>query len=320
MVLIATLLRTSRFEGETPLNASVRHLGIVTMVALVALRIGIGCHFYREGAAKLRDPKPYSAGFLGNAKGWFAPQFHNLVWDADGLARLDYEQTEKIWDEFHVRAGERLGFDEAQKKAAQQVFLARLGQLEWFLNSNADEIAEYRNGLVRRAKNHSDAARTEVASLKGQLEQIERDLGTLKRDLVPPIDQLWRGYQLEVNALATEAQKQRGMQSIPKPGRRTLDSESIDGLIRYFDVTIGVLLILGLFTRPAAILGAGFLASVIASQWPGSPGAVPVWPQFIEMLGLVVLAAIGAGQFAGLDRFLSPICRWCCRPKQGNQS
>jgi len=34
----------------------------------------------------------------------------------------------------------------------------------------------------------------------------------------------------------------------------------------------GVLLILGLFTRPTAIVGACFLASVIASQWPGSPG------------------------------------------------
>ena len=290
------------------------------MVALVALRIGIGLHFYREGAAKLRDPKPYSAGFFGNAKGWLAPVFHNLVWDADGVARLDGEQAAQIWDEFHVRAGQHFGFDDAQKQQAQKVFEARLEQLNWFLEDHADDVEEYRNGLVRRAKNQADTARNEVASLKGQLKKIDGDLATLKSDLVPPIDQLWRSYELQINALATDEQRRAGPLEIPKPGRRTLDSESIDGLIRYFDVTIGVLLILGLFTRPAAIIGACFLMSVIASQWPGSPGAAPVWPQFIEMLGLVVLAAIGAGQVAGLDRFLSPICRWCCRPKQGTNS
>lgn len=290
------------------------------MVALVALRIGIGLHFFREGAAKLQDPKPYSAGFFGNAKGWMAPMFHQLVWDADGLARLDREQTVQIWDEFHVRASQHFGFDEEQAKKAQQIFAARTGQLDWFLDSQADKIDEYRNGLVRRAKNRADAARTEVASLKGQLAWIDGDMASLKKDLVPPIDRLWRGYELDINGLATSEQQRGGPLSIPKPDRRTLDSESIDGLIRYMDITIGVLLILGLFTRPTAIVAACFLASVIASQWPGSPGAVPVWPQLIELLGLVVLAAIGAGQVAGLDRFLAPICGWCCRPKQGNKS
>lgn len=290
------------------------------MIALVALRIGIGLHFFREGAAKLRNPRPYSAGFLGNAKGWLAPMFHNMVWDADGMARLDREQTEQIWDEFHTRAGQHFGFDEAQAKQAQKIFEARSGQLNWFLDEHSEEIEEYRNGLRRLDSYRDDAARTQVASLRGQLARIEGDLASLKRDLVPPIDQLWRGYELDINALATDQQRARGTLSIPKPGRRTLDSESIDGIIRYFDVTIGVLLILGLFTRPTAIVAACFLASVIASQWPGSAGAAPVWPQLIELLGLVVLAAIGAGQIAGLDRYLGPVCRWCCRPKQGTKS
>jgi len=289
------------------------------MVALVALRIGIGLHFFREGAAKLRDPKPYSAGFFGNAKGWLAPVFHNMVWDADGLARLDREQTEQIWDEFHVRAGEHFGFDEEQKKQAVQIYETRVGQLRWFLESHADEIAEYRNGLERRARNQADEARNDVTSLKGQLATIDADLKSLKYELVPPLDQLWRGYEIDINGLARDEQRRGGLERIPQPGRRALDSESIDGVVRYFDITIGVLLILGLFTRPTAIVAACFLASVIASQWPGSPGAAPVWPQLIELLGLVVLASIGAGQVAGLDRFLGPVRQWCCRPKQGNK-
>ncbi len=290
------------------------------MVALVALRICIGLHFLGEGVAKFRNPKPYSAGFLSNAKGWLAPSFHRLVWDADGLARLDVDQTEQLWDTFRVQAGERLGFDDGQKKEAQRIFEARLGQLNWFLDQNADKVDEYRNGLVRRAENRRNEALHEVTSLRGQLYEIEADLNTLKGDLIPPIDQLWQGYELEINGLANDDQRRRGWQTLPKPGRRSLDSESIDSIIRYFDVAVGVLLILGLFTRPAAIAAACFLASVIASQWPGAQGAVPVWPQLIEMLGLAVLAAIGAGQIAGLDWLLSPVYRWCCRPKQGNES
>ncbi len=290
------------------------------MIALVALRIGIGLHFYREGAAKLRNPQPYSAGFLGNAKGWLAPTFRNMVWDADGVARLDTGQTIQIWDKFYVRAGKHYGFDEAQKKKAQKTFKARVGQLNWFMKDRSGEIEEYLAGLNRHRKNQNDKARNEVTSLRGQLARIDGEMAGLKSQLVPPIDQLWRSYELDINAIATDEQRRRSYQSIPKPGRRTLDSESIDGLIRYFDITIGVLLILGLFTRPTAMIGACFLASVIASQWPGSIGAVPVWPQFIEMLGLVVLAAIGAGQIAGADRFLGPIRQWCCRPKQGNKS
>lgn len=289
------------------------------MIALVALRIGIGIHFYREGAAKFRDPKPYSAVFLSSAKGWLAPTFHNMVWDADGIARLDRDQTTRIWDEFHVRAGQRYGFDDSQKKKAQATFKSRVAQLNWFMKDRADEIGEYLNGLERRTKNQADQARTEVTSLRGQLARMDGEMANLKRELVPPLDQLWRSYERDINALATDEQRRRGHQAIPKPSRRAIDSESIDGMIRYFDIGIGVLLILGLFTRPTAIVGACFLGSVIASQWPGSTGAFPVWPQFIEMLGLVVLAAIGAGQIAGLDRFLGPICRWCCRPKQGNK-
>ena len=306
--------------GESPLSASVRNLGTVTIVALVALRLGIGLHFFREGAAKLRDPKPYSANFLANAKGWAAPLYRNMVWDADGLARLDKEQAAQLWDQFYVRAGKHFGFDEAQQEQAQQTFTTRLEQLNWFFDDHAAEILEYRNGLARLAKYEADAARTEVASLKGQLARIDGEVSKLRYDLIGPIDQLWQGYEQDINALATAEQQEAGALAITRPGRRTIDSISIDGAIRYFDVTIGLLLILGLFTRPTAIVGALFLASVMASQWPGSAGAVPVWPQFIEMLGLVLLAAIGAGQVAGLDRYLSPIYRWCCRPKQGIKS
>ena len=59
----------------------------------MVLRVGIGLHFYLEGATKLHDPKPFSAGFLGSAKGPFAPNYKRMVWDADGLFRFNYDAT-----------------------------------------------------------------------------------------------------------------------------------------------------------------------------------------------------------------------------------
>ncbi len=72
----------------------------------------------------------------------------------------------------------------------------------------------------------------------------------------------------------------------------------------WFDTIVGALLIVGLFTRLAALAGAGFLFSIILTQWPGAPGALPTYYQTIEMLGMLVLAATAAGQFAGLDYVL----------------
>ena len=69
-----------------------------------------------------------------------------------------------------------------------------------------------------------------------------------------------------------------------------------------------------------AVAGALFLGSVIAAQWPGSAGAAPVYYQSIEMAALLVLAAVGAGRFAGLDFFLYALRMRCCPPSQGNDS
>ncbi len=290
------------------------------MAALVALRVGIGFHFFQEGAAKLRDPRPYSAAFFGNAKGHLAPLFHSLVWDADGVARLDLAQTRITWDQYRERVARHYGFDDEQRAQAQRVYDERIGQLEAWLGDLAAEVDEYRAGLERRDQYRAEQARSQVASLKGQLQKIEDELSTQRSDLVPPVDQLWAGYQRDLAAVASSDQRERGALPLAGPGRRWIDSESIDGVIRYFDITIGLLLIVGLFTPATAVVAAAFLCTVIASQWPGTPGAMPVWPQFIEMLGLVVLAATGAGRFAGLDFFIHSFRQWCCPPREGTSS
>ena len=306
------------FYRETrQLNASSRQIGATAFLALVALRLGIGFHFCTEGVNKLRDPQPYSARFFAAAKGPYARYFHDLVYDADGLARLaidDEGQPLALQNlaQFHEQAIRHYGFDESQAAAAAKHLDQRSIQLESWLTDNSREIDEYRQGLERRKRFERDPARTQVSSLRGQLDTIRRELRDKQRELIAPIDQLLTGFEHDITALASVEQLKQGRLALAKPGRRAVDSDSIDLLVRYFDVAVGGLLIAGLFVRLASVVGAGFLMLVIATQWPGAEGAISVWPQVIEALGLLVLAGTGAGRLAGLDFILGSLRLWCC--------
>jgi len=88
---------------------------------------------------------------------------------------------------------------------------------------------------------------------------------------------------------------------------------------------IGLCLVLGLFTRPAALAGAGFMLFVVLSQ-PSFPGVYPLDPpqlghallinkDFVEMIALLVIATTSLGRWTGLDFFIYNILvkPFCCR-------
>ncbi len=77
---------------------------------------------------------------------------------------------------------------------------------------------------------------------------------------------------------------------------------------------IGLCLMLGLFTRPAALAGAGFMLFVVLSH-PSYPGMYPLDPPelghvllvnnvFVEMIALLVIASTSLGRWTGLDFFI----------------
>jgi uncharacterized membrane protein YphA (DoxX/SURF4 family) len=298
-------------------------------VALVLLRLAVGWHFYREGTAKLQPSSKFtSTAFLSNAKGPFAPLYHNMIWDADGQYRLSLEDTRDAWQAFRDQAAEQYGFDNQQEKEAQAVYQRYERQMAWYLGSQASDIDEYLKGLERRDRyrgqdpeqSSSEVVKnrpwTEVPSLRGQLASIEDELQKKRNGWLRTIDKLWADYEQAINDLATEDQRRYGPVSLPRLGRRAFDSVTVDGIIPYFDLTIGVLLILGLFTRLASCAGAAFLASVVVSQWPWAPGAADTYYQTVELCALLVLAGTAAGRFAGLDFFLYAARLKCCPPKQ----
>jgi thiosulfate dehydrogenase [quinone] large subunit len=69
-------------------------LGRAPMIALTVMRILIGWHFFYEGLTKLSAPSWSAAGFLKQAKGPFAAQFHSIAATPNLLANSD---TVTMW-------------------------------------------------------------------------------------------------------------------------------------------------------------------------------------------------------------------------------
>jgi len=69
----------------------------------------------------------------------------------------------------------------------------------------------------------------------------------------------------------------------------------------FTEISVGVLLVLGLFTRPAAFVAFGFLASL----WISELGTSWIWELLVPVLASLALVIGGAGRTLGIDSFLA---------------
>ena len=67
------------------------------------------------------------------------------------------------------------------------------------------------------------------------------------------------------------------------------------------EISLGVLLLLGLFTRPVALVACGFLASLWISEW----GTAWIWELLVPVLASLALVVGAAGRTWGVDFFLA---------------
>jgi uncharacterized membrane protein YphA (DoxX/SURF4 family) len=67
------------------------------------------------------------------------------------------------------------------------------------------------------------------------------------------------------------------------------------------EISLGVLLVLGLLTRPAGLVAFGFLASLWISEW----GTSWIWELLVPTLASLGIAAGAAGRTWGVDAFLA---------------
>ena len=295
-------------------------LGYLAIIALVFLRFVIGFHFYMEGVAKVREGGFSSTGFLASAKGPLAKTFQSMVPDLDGSIRLDtgkdkdkadskddYRSGElkRVYDSFIKDASRLYKFtDEQQKESEQFVEVARKQLVDSYKTHKA-AIDEYKSGMPRIASLENDEMRTNVASMRRQRDDIETKWKALVKQPLYDIDRISAELEKQVNGLATEQQaeveKKKIYASLRLDNSSALDVKLIDKIIPIFDMSVGILLMLGLLTPLAGLASGLFLASVVLTQFPGSHGSIPTYYQAVEMLGCFFLAFSDAGRYAGLD-------------------
>ncbi len=292
---------------------SPRLLGLCGMTMLVLLRLAIGFHFFTEGAEKIQNPNWSAAPFFSAARGPFAEHFRGLVWDHDGTLRLDRDQMEAEWQYFRQASADHYGFDDQQVEQAKAEQESVLNSYDWIMTENGDEVEEFLLGIDRVASLDRDPMRDGVESLSGQRDTVRKEWRGKITPVLKQIDTLWASYEDRINAIATEDQAAgRPPYELERPRTVRIDTSVMDRWVPYFDMVIGTLLLFGLFTSVASVAAAGFLISVFLSQFPPTTGPSSTMYQLVEGLACLVLAATGAGRFAGLDFFLHMIVRKVC--------
>ncbi len=288
-------------------------LSFFGIVAIVLLRVGVGWHFYMEGATKVKGGDFKSEGFLNAAEGPLADQFHALVWDYNGAVRLDRAGLKKRFADAAVQAKEHFGLTDQQSKPLEKLKQSFAEKIDETFDEGYDDIEKYWINAKRLNDLEGKEAYHKVSSLNGQMRKVEKDSRAAVTDTLKVVDGLWDQYEVRLNNMATREQFQSsGPFRFRRPGEGALTTRMVDQIIPIFDMTVGILLMIGLLTPLAAGAAFLFLLSVVLSQMPGYPGTQPTYFQAVECLALLTLVATDAGRYAGLD--FIPWAWWRSKP------
>jgi len=161
-----------------------------------------------------------------------------------------------------------------------------------------------------------------------KLTTAKADTNKVRAELKADLDEQTASMKKALQAILTSEQAAKG--PVPGPDIRRWQDYSrldwIDWLTRWGLTAVGICLLLGLFTRPACVAGAGFLFMFFLAMppFPGLPENVRseghylfINKNIIEMLALLALATTYSGRWAGLDglfQFLNPR-RWRGKPR-----
>ena len=176
---------------------------------------------------------------------------------------------------------------------------------------NGPEIEEYLLECQRLEDAKADKMRN-VAFQRNWIASKEAELNGTLRPWTNAIHMMGQQLQENLRKIVTQEQQQAGVYPIPHRSEMLVDT-----FVKFVVIGVGILLVLGLFTRFAAVMGMGFLLSVMSTQPPWSAGADTqyFYYQLAEVLALLVLVGFAAGRFAGLDYLIYGLRMRCCPPK-----
>lgn len=310
-------------------------INLLAVIMIVALRLTIGWHFFYEGVWKISNYEEFSTTpFMEQAKGPFAPLYYMLVYDIDGRSRLaivsaededeDGTTLERIPGTYWIDAWKaqaqkaimqyQLQGEQAQK--AEAVFARYEKSLAAYLAANLDDIRGYFDSLDRFEKMKADGGNN-APYYKKRVWDTQQELRGEVGGWLTEIDAMGEEYRMALYDVLDKDQKAQF-----EPIGEGVTLEGVFNFLMTAALTgIGLCMLLGFCNRLACLGGAVFLLNVVLTQ-PPWPLIYPPMPpvtghsliidkNFVEMVAMVMLAALPAGRWAGLDYFLY---RWIGHP------
>jgi len=242
---------------------------------------------------------------------------HNrLQLPTDAGANVILQVTELIpaaycvdsWNDLRETAVTKYGLDEAQTGEVRTICRRYKDSLRAWLADKHDEIVGHFGALDRLKAAQSggnNGAEHQKKNLYDEKMKLRGEVG----GWLSEIEEMDAGYRAALWGVLTDDQKKYG--ELPEPTTRV---DLINFMVTFALTAIGLCLLLGLFTRPAAFGGGCFMLFVVLTQ-PAWPTIYPHDPpvvghallinkDFIEMLALFTVATTAAGRWCGLDYFV----------------
>ncbi|MEN1680003.1 MAG: hypothetical protein AAGJ46_10440 [Planctomycetota bacterium] len=199
----------------------------------------------------------------------------------------------------------------AKTEDAEQAYRETRQRLADYFAGEADAIEEWRHELWRLEQMK---AKPGAESLAFQQERIAGKRGETGRKGLSwayAVDGFEEQYVADLAGLAT---KDDSIAAVVAELRTRSPLDWINPTVTCVVLGVGVCLMLGLATRVAAVAGAGFLLSVMASQppWVADANTQYFGYQIAEFAALLVLAATAAGRWYGIDSVLRRCCSIAC--------
>ncbi len=205
------------------------------------------------------------------------------------------------WDEGLQRLG-RLGVDEDLAAELGSIRDAKLGEVVNYLHGVAAEIDDLQHEEWRLHELREESGLGSPAPFQHErIEAKANEVWATMQPWIASVKVIEDDFVNEVSHAVDEAGISGNRVESALAERSMLGW--IDFLVTCVVLGSGICVFLGLFTRVAALLAAGFLLSLIMTQPPWVVGADlnAFFNWSIELAAFLVLAAIGAGQWAGLD-------------------
>lgn len=209
------------------------------------------------------------------------------------------------------------GLDDLQQTAAAKHVEFRERQLAEYLAGEANAIAQWRHELWRLSEWEQSDEAQELPFKEERIAEKRAETAAAGRAWMQQVAGIERGLVDDLKSLADakDGETLRAAIDSAASDPKLAELRKMNLVVTTLIVAVGLCLLLGLFTRLAALGGIAFLLSVVATQPPWVAGASPVYYQVVEAAALFVLFATAAGRFAGLDFFLHALWRRCCGRK-----